>query len=569
MHSSRKRRPEIHLGVVSLLASLHAGCGGGGGGGGASDPPQSPPPPATPPPSQVVGATPTFADATAGSGIAYVHGYQVPSETDTELFSGGVAAGDYDGDGDTDLFVVRGDVGPNLLYRNDGNLIFMDVAESAGLAYTRPGAQNDRLSGPTFADMDGDGDLDLFIGGFEGSPSFIYENNGDGSFADVSEASGIRAMQAVNSVSAAFGDYDKDGDLDMFIAHWGTPREVDNPGDTEHLWRNISDANGIRYESVSVESGIAATIILNRAGVLGSDRDYTFAPTFADFNDDGYPDILSVADFTSSRVFLNNQDGTFSDVTDEDVIIDDSGMGSAVGDYDNDGDLDWFVSSINSAVIGSVIGNRLYRNVGGVFEDATDEAGVSDGSWGWAACFLDTNNDQYLDIFHVNGWRDQVPETFFATDFSPLFVALGDGSFDDMAGDAGIVDQEQGRGLVCADFDQDGDIDLFITHRDEENSATLYRNDTDNGNWLTVELAGAGGNTQAAGARIEILAGGIRQMREIVIGSNFTSQNPTEQLFGIGSNTQVDSVTVTWPDGSQSTFNDVAANQRVTYSQQP
>ena len=274
-----------------------------------------------------------------------------------------------------------------------------------------------------------------------------------------------------------------------------------------------------------------------------------------------------MADFASTRVFINNQDGTFVDVTDEDVIIDDSGMGSAVGDYDNDGDLDWFVSSILNSTIGSVIGNRLYRNNNGVFEDATDEAGVKDGSWGWAACFLDMNNDQHLDIFHVNGWRDQIPETNFSSDYSPVFVSQGDGTFDDVADEAGIVDREQGRGLVCADFDQDGDVDLFITHRDETNSATLYRNDTDNGNWLAVKLQGANGNTEAAGARIEIVAGGTRQLREIVIGSNYTSQNPTEQFFGLASHAQVDTLTITWPDGTRETHSGVAANQRLTYSQ--
>ena len=521
-----------------------------------------------PPPTEIVGATPLFSDVTSASGIEFIHGYNIPAGTDTEFQSGGVAAGDYDGDGDTDLFVVRGDIGPNRLYRNDGNLVFVDVAAAAGLDWTRPTSQNDRLSGPTFADMDGDGDLDLFVAGFEGSRSFIFQNNGNGTFTDISEASGIRAMQAENSVGAAFGDYDRDGDLDLFVSHWGTPRDTSNPGDTEHLWRNVSDAAGIRFESVSVESGISATIIVDRVGVLGANFDYTFSPTFADINDDGYPDILSVADFLASRVFLNNGDGTFVDVTDEEVIIDESGMGSAVGDYDNDGDLDWFVSSISGILVGAVVGNRLYRNAGdGVFEDVTDEAGVKRGNWGWAACFLDANNDQHLDILHVNGWRSFGQVRDFSDDVGPLFVSQGDGTFENLAVEAGIAGEAQGRAVVCADFDQDGDTDLFITHRDENNSATLYRNDTDTGNWLTVKLVGSGMNTEAAGARVEIEAGGTRQMREVHIGSNYTSQNPTEQLFGLGPNTQVDALTITWPDGSQQSFANIAANQRLNYRQ--
>ena len=558
----------MRTGKVPLLVcavSLVAACGGGGG----STPAPSPPPTGggggggggAPP------AAPLFTDATTSTGISYEHGYRVPTGTDEEWFSGGAAAGDYDGDGDIDLFVVRGDIGANYLYRNDGNAVFTDVAVSAGLAYTLSASENYRLSGPTFADMDGDGDLDLFVGGFEGSPSFIFQNNGDGTFSDVSVASGIRSMQAVNTNSAAFGDYDRDGDIDMFLSHWGTPRLVANPGDTEHLWRNISTGGNIQFESVSVSSRISSTIIRNKAGVLGSDHDYTFSPTFVDIDDDGYPDVLSVGDFVTTRVFLNNRDGTFTDVTDESVIIDDSGMGSAVGDYDNDGDMDWFVSSIKSTVTGSVIGNRLYRNDNGVFVDVTDTAGVSDGSWGWAACFFDADNDGDLDIFHVNGWRDSNTMTNFETDFSPLFVSDGAGTFDNKADEANIVDQEQGRGLVCADFDNDGDVDLFITHRDLSNSATYYRNDSAAKNYLGVKLVGKTKNTEAAGARIRATSGSLVQHREIVIGSNFTSQNPTLQLFGLNDFSQVDELVITWPDGTIETHLNIAANQTVSYTQ--
>ena len=300
--------------------------------------------------------------------------------------------------------------------------------------------------------------------------------------------------------------------------------------------------------------------------MLGTDIDYTFSPTFADVNDDGYPDILSVADFATTRVFYNNQDGTFADGTDEEVIVDESGMGSALGDYDNDGDLDWFVSSIKNALFGAHIGNRLYKNDGGVFVDATDDANVSDGSWGWAACFFDANNDGHLDIYHVNGYRDMNNfGTDFATDRSRLFVSDGLGGFRAMAEVANVDDQEQGRGLVCADFDNDGDTDLFVTHRNPTNSATLYRNDSVSGNYLAVSLVGNSKNSEAAGARIRAQTGSLTQTREITIGSNFTSQNPAEQLFGLGTFAQVDSLQITWPDGVVEHHMNVTANQRVTY----
>ncbi len=231
-----------------------------------------------------------------------------------EMFAGGAAAGDYDNDGDIDLFIVRGDIGPNLLYSNRGDGSFIEVAENAAVAYTKSPAdsQNYRHSGPTFADLDGDADLDLFVGGIKGDPSKIYRNNGDGTFSDVTAGSGIDDMGTRHTISAAFGDYDIDGDLDMFLSHWGTPRTVGNPGSTEHLWRNDSTDAVLRFTDVSLHAGISDAIVMHAfEGALPGDHDYTFTPTFVRIDDDEYPDILSVADFGTTRVFINNGDGSF------------------------------------------------------------------------------------------------------------------------------------------------------------------------------------------------------------------------------------------------------------------
>jgi hypothetical protein len=154
-----------------------------------------------------------------------------------------------------------------------------------------------------FADMDGDRDLDLFIGGIFGDPSFIYANNGNGTFTDVTAGSGIDGMGAEHSVSAAFGDYDLDGDLDMFIAHWGTDRDPDLPGDTENLWRNDSSSGVIRFTSVSVPAGISPSVI-GKADPLrhNPDDDFTLTPTFARIDSDLYPDILSVAEYNRTQL---------------------------------------------------------------------------------------------------------------------------------------------------------------------------------------------------------------------------------------------------------------------------
>jgi hypothetical protein len=563
------RRADSAWRAAALAAWLGAAmsCGGGGGDDGGGGPPPGPPP--EPPALQ-------FTNVTASSGIAFVHGVVTPTGSKAEMFGGGVAAGDYDGDGDVDLYVVRGDIGPNLLYRNDGGNRFTDVAAAAGVDHAAPGGGGFLHSGPAFADIDGDGDLDLFVGGMEGDPCVLYRNDGDGTFTDVTEESGLKAMGAKNTISAAFGDYDLDGDLDVMLAHWGTPRPPDGTGghgDTESLWRNDTDGDGIRFANVSVESGIAATIIAQRGGYHefqpdALDYDYTFTPAFARMDADRHPDILSVADFSNTRVFMSNAEDsgpvTFRDATDNDVIIDRNGMGAALGDVDNDGDLDWFVTGIFGS--NETVGNRLYLNDGsGLLQDATVEAGVADGGWGWGACFADFNLDGRLDIFHTNGWESN-PIDDFEHDRSRLFIARAGGlRFVDEGPSRGMTDVEQGRGVVCADFDGDGDVDIFMTNRGLANSGALWRNedpDNDNGS-LVVRLAGAAPNTEAIGARVRVTVDGVVQMREVAAGSNFTSQNPAVQVFGLGAAAAADTVEIEWPDGSVDTYAGVEAGTAV------
>ena len=545
------------------LAVLVAGCGGGGT---TSPPPVQPPAPPPEPPPPVT----RFVDATEESGIQYEHGYVDPPElADLEEFGGGLAAGDYDGDGLVDLFIVRGDIGPNLLYRNLGDNVFEEVAMQAGVAHTKSASENYRHSGPAFADMDGDGDLDLFIGGLEFDPSFVFRNEGDGSFTDVTPGSGIDTLGARYTVSAGFGDYDLDGDLDMFLTHWGTE---DGPGvrlHTEHLWRNDTRDGNIRFTDVSLEAGISPDIFNDEpvASSFGDGFDYTFTPTFARMNDDRYPDLLISADFLTSKFYINNGDGTFRDATDRSVIKDRNGMGSAVGDYDGDGDLDWFVTSIWSVPdeAGNQVfelGNRLYRNTGGELSDVTELAGVRDGGWGWGACFSDFDNDRDLDIYHTNGWWVPFEPSNFHIDESRFFESNGNGAFVETSGAAGLSDTERGYAIVCADFDNDGDIDVFQAHRNESNAGTLWRNDT-GGNYLKVELNGLPPNTEAAGARIRATVGVETQLREIMIGNNFTSQNPTVQIFGLGDADEVDVLEVEWPDGEMTTMRGVAGDQTL------
>src|SRR5690606_2148604 len=219
-------------------------------------------------------------------------------------------------------------------------------------------------------------------------------------------------------LSAAFGDYDLDGDLDMFLTHWASRdtlyADADGYlGESDHLWRNESDATGIRFVNVSKESGMSDLTWRTRTfDFFGfpQNADFTFSASFARINNDLWPDIAIAADFGTTQLAVNNGDGTFRGLDNPVLRVVQNGMGSALGDIDNDGDLDWFVTSISGPGDDNItpIGNRLYVNGGGasIFIDATERLGVADGSWGWGACIVDIDNDGDLDIFHTNGWSE-------------------------------------------------------------------------------------------------------------------------------------------------------------------
>jgi len=534
-------------GMLIAASLLGTGCGGGGGEGGAPEPPPAPITPAPPPVSEEGIRFTEVSDA----GFTRAFTADILTMTPSERFSGGVASGDYDGDGDVDLYVVGGHAEPNHLYQNQGDGTYVEVGASVGLDVVHRG------SGPAFGDVDGDGDIDLFVGACEGDAVHLFENRvaETGRFVNVTRASGIE-ITAANTVSATFYDYDGDGFLDLFLAHWAAARAVGE--DTETVWRNNGD---FTFTSTSLETGVAAV-------VLDAGADWTYTPTLADIDGDGDGDLLMVSDFETTEVLLNNGDGTFVGATDRDVIVDQNGMGSAVGDYDNDGDLDWFVTSIyNLDVDGNRFGNRFYRNEGaGVFTDITETLGIEDGGWGWASCFADVDNDGWLDIFHVNGWNFELDKDFTSDEFR-FFHAQGNGEFVERAAEVNLANEGQGRGVACFDVERDGDIDFVVVNNSPDH-LVYYRNDSTNENhYLGIKLRSLGTNRLGVGAWVTVRTEEHTQLRELRAGNNFVSHNPMEVHFGLGAATEAD-VLVRWPDGNGTEFKNVAADQWITLVQE-
>lgn len=489
-----------------------------------------------------------FVEATAPAGLSSAHGDRAIPPSLAQRAAGGVAAGDVDEDGFVDLYVVSGDTGRNLLFRNWGDGTFVEVGQQAGVALSGVSS-----SGPLFFDYDGDGHLDLFVGAVEGAPPTLFHNRGDGTFEDASSASGLIAPGSpANVLSATAADYDGDGRIDLFLSHW---QSAPGPA-TCHLWRNLG---GGRFACADHEAGLD--------GLVVDGIDLTFTANFSDVDGDGAADLLVTADFRHSSVWHNRGDGTFENVTSA-LISDENGMGSAVADYDGDGDLDWFVSSIfdgDGVTEGNwgTTGNRLYRNSGdGTFEDVTSASGVRDANWGWGSTFADFDNDGRLDLVVVNGWPQGSAQ--FRDSPSRLFIAGGGGRFDDRAAALGFDDHGDGRSVVAFDYDRDGDVDIFVANNGGPHH--LYRNDGGRaaGHFLAVSLRADPPNPFAVGAMIRVTAGGKTQLRQVRDGTNYASQDPLEAHFGLGAATRVDRVEVVWPGGARTVIDGVAADQRLS-----
>jgi len=525
---------------------------------------------------------PVFRDIGAQAGLTASHIASPEKHYVIESMSGGIGLFDCDNDGKLDIVMVMGSSveryrqngGEPLvtLWHQDADLKFTDITEKAGL--TRKGWG----MGVAVADYDNDGNLDLFVTGYNGNA--LYRNKGNCTFEDVTDKAGLRGGGF--STGAAWADYDRDGYVDLFVSRyvhvdmnhlpvfgstqfcqfkavavqcgpWGME------GETDLLYHNRGDGT---FEEVS-----------KKAGVDDPDKYYGLGVSWGDYDNDGWPDLFVADDATPNHLYHNNHDGTFTD----DALVDGiamngegqalGSMGAAWGDYDHSGRLSMFVTEFADQA------NTLYRNQGARgFEDVAMPSRLGQPSLpylGWGTTFFDMDNDGWADLFidcgHVYPQMDNVRGS--AAYAQPLLLHrnLHNGTFEEVSKPGGLADQplKSRRGAAFGDIFNDGNIDIVVLNVGEPPSLFLNMNQSPN-HRVTFKLVGTKSNRAAIGARVTIRAGTVTQLDEVRGGGSYLSQNDLRLHFGLGSATKMDSVDVRWPAGKVETFKDVTADKIYT-----
>ncbi len=515
-------------------------------------------------------------DVTEQTGIAFRHtdgssGRRYVVET----VSAGLATFDYDNDGDIDIYFLNGaplrgtkvkTPPKNALYRNDGGWKFTDVTDEAGVGDTGYGL------GIAVGDYDNDGDPDIYLNNY--GPNVLYRNNGDGTFTDVTKEAGVDNGFKVGA-GTAFLDMDKDGDLDLFVSNYlefsyekhvscttngipvyANPRHYSPVPNT--LYRN--NGNGT-FADVTEESGI------------GQHLGYGMGMVCADYDNDGDTDICIANDVMANFLFQNDGIGKFEEVAvlsgaAYDLHGDEQGsMGPDCGDYDNDGWLDFYVTSYQDQLA------TLYRNMGdGTFQDVTLITGAGAGTLPnvtWGNSFVDFDNDGDRDIFVACGHlQDNVElwdDTSTYLEQNILLMNTGDGKFVDASNSSGdgLLVKLSSRGAAFDDLDNDGDVDVVILNSREK--PTILRNDSPGGNhWIQVQLRGLKTNRDGSGARVKVVSGDLTLIDEVHSGRGYQSHYGTRLHFGLGKRDRVDRTEVSWIGGGADVVKDVAADRLVT-----
>ena len=515
-----------------------------------------------------------FVDVTQEAGIHWKH---VDGRSGQKYFmetlGSGAAFFDYDADGDPDLYFVNGaplpgyvsqEIPTNCLYRNNGDGTFTDVTEKAGVGDTGYG------HGCAVGDYNNDGQLDLYVTNY--GTNRLYRNNGDGTFAEVAESVGVTEPRW--STSCAFADYDRDGNLDLYVVNYIVFDINENP------WCGLRE-KGIRAYC-EPDNFIAQSDTLYRNNGDGTFTDATqtagiynttgkgLGVVWGDYNNDGAADIYVANDSTENLFYRNNGDGTFEEVgfmvgvaLSENGAAE-NGMGTTFGDWNNDG---WFDLTVTNYAQQT---NTLYHNdADGFFTDATTTTKTAQRTYpylGWATAFIDYDNDGYQDLFVANGHlHENLAELGQEGTYGQrnlLFRNNSNGTFTEISETLGpgMKLTDVSRGATFADYDLDGDIDIVVTN--SNTAPRLLRNDGGNRkNWLQIRLTATNGSTDAIGARVKITTGTLTQTREVRSGDGYLSQQDLTLHFGIGDSEQVDSIEVQWQSGAKQLIGSVPANQ--------
>jgi hypothetical protein len=521
-----------------------------------------------------------FVDIYPGSGVDFIHVSGMTAAKQFPTANGsGVAIFDIDNDGKMDLYFATGNSlpldpargSPNRLYRNLGGGRFRDVTDESGAGF------RGYCHGVLVGDIDNDGDQDVFLCNYGGDALFL--NTGDGKFTDISRSAGV-AGSGTWSSSGAFLDFDNDGDLDLYVSRYGDwqwPRDDRFCGDSTRKTRRYCSPKEllpVRHVLYRNNGDLTFTDVTIAAG-LGRADGHGFGVVSADLDGDGRIDLYVANDQDPNFVFLNRGDGTFRDATSDSGAglnlqgRTSAGMGVDAEDTDGDGRPELFVTNFQEEY------NTLFRNLGhGTFFDVTANFGLAVDSlpWiGWGCALADFDSDGWPDMVVANGHIDDNAWVFGqpAGYAQPplLHRNLAGKRFQLVSDGAGpyFAATHVGHGLAVGDLDDDGDLDLVISHKD--GIPAILRNDSKRaGSWIRLQLVGKRSNRDAIGALVVVEAGGRRIHRQRKGGCSLMSAHDPRLLIGLGSVTDFVRVTVRWPSGAVSQFERLATNQthRIT-----
>ncbi|MCY3744328.1 MAG: CRTAC1 family protein [Candidatus Poribacteria bacterium] len=528
-----------------------------------------------------------FTRVTDEAGIQFRHFNGATSEKHlVETMGGGAAFLDYDNDDDLDLYFVNGapireshmdsrdNVGgvfnpdalpTNRLYQNNGDGTFTDVTQHAGIGDTGYGI------GCCVADYDNDGNWDLFITNF--GENILYRNDGDGTFTDVTSDARI-VGEPCFSAGCAFADYDNDGWLDLVVVNYvlvdlASAPDCSQAGIPAYCRpEDFPPASDILYRN---NGDGTFTNVTQDAGLTTLGRG--LGAVWMDVDNDGFPDLYIANDREPNFLYRNNGDGTFTELGELHGIARnehgdvESSMGIDTADYDNDGDFDVILTHYQAET------NTLYQNDGnGVFWDVTAQSHLSEPTLlplAWGTGFVDFDNDGWLDLFFANGHLhdniEELEEIGIYKQQNQLFRNSSDGTYTDISGISGdgMLIKKSSRGAIFGDYDNDGDLDILVTNIAD--TPDLLRNDTPRTHhWLGIKLVGEKSNRDGIGAKVILQSGDVQLLREVKSGASYLSQNAHRLLIGLGTADQVDRIVVYWQNGVQDVIVNVQCNQWLT-----